>query len=577
MADQANKKQTRSVIDVIRLSKIVDPEILDKALEDAKNANEAAAGWLLKEGIVTKNQMTEAIASTLNAKYVDLLEVAISPELSKLMPANFARQKKIVPLGSQGNKITVAVPVKFARNIDLNDSVRLNTGFQIVEFVVSPQDQIEEALKEIYRADEEMGEIINDQQATALSLDSASVDSLEGAEESVAESDNERFVKLALLQAVEDRASDIIFESTPTGLDLRYRIDGTWHYKKSIPKGMSEQIISAIKLMASLNITIKMTSQDGRMSINHNGNKIDFRINSFPIQDGENITMRIIDNSQANLKLEDLGFSENNLKRFMSAIKKPQGLILVTGPTGSGKSVTLYSGLNVIASPSKNTYTIEDPIEYRIENVKQSQINKAAKWDYPRAIESFMRSAPDNILVGEIRNLETAKMALEAGMTGHLVLSTLHTNSAAEAAARLIDMGADPDVVSMTLTAIVAQRLVRKLCSRCKIEVIPDPDELVKFGYPWEPGTPLPILYGPSEKGCRECKGLGYRGRTAAHEILLVDDKLKQLINKRATASEIEAHAMSAGMTKMLQDGFRKVADGMTTIEEVFTRIAANN
>lgn len=576
MANQPKKKQTRSVIDVIRLSNIVDPNVLDRALQDAKDANEPEAGWLLKEGIVTKNQMTEAIASTLNSKYVDLLEVAINPELAKLMPANFARQRKIAPLGSDGNKITVAVPVKFAKNIDLNDSVRLNTGFQIVEFVVSPQDQIEEALKEIYRADEEMGEIISDQKATALTLDSASVDSIIE-DEVVAESDNERFVKLALLQAVEDRASDIIFESTPTGLDLRYRIDGTWHYKQSIPKGMSEQIISAIKILANLNITVKMTSQDGRMSIKHNNNKIDFRINSFPIQDGENITMRIIDNSQANLRLEDLGFSDNNLERFMSAIKKPQGLILVTGPTGSGKSVTLYSGLNLIASPSKNTYTIEDPIEYRIDNVKQSQINKAAKWDYPRAIESFMRAAPDNILVGEIRNLETAKMALEAGMTGHLVLSTLHTNSAAEAAARLIDMGADPDVVSMTLTAIVAQRLVRKLCSRCKIPVVPNPDDLIKFGYPWEPGTPLPKLYGPSEKGCRECKGIGYKGRTAAHEILLVDDGIKTLINKRATASEIEAHAMSAGMTKMLQDGFRKVTEGTTTIEEVFTRIAANN
>lgn len=569
--NRPKRRAINDVLDIIRRDNLVESEVLDRIIEEAKAAQIHPADFLVRNKYITKNQLTACIAATFHCRYIDLSETIIDPQMAKLLPSDFAKRHKVVPVDSTNkSKLVVAVPLKLASNLELNDRIRQTTGFSFVEFVVSPNDQIDAALKEIYRVDEEMVEITNSVLDDAHDSD---IEELGDEEEITDESDVERFVRLALQQAVEDGASDIIFESREEGLLLRYRIDGRWYHKTNAPNGMADEIISVIKIQSNLDISVKKRGQDGRMFILHNGNKIDFRVNIFPIQDGENITMRIIDNSQANLRLEQLGFSDHNLERFMSAITKPQGLILVTGPTGSGKSVTLYSGLNVIASRENNTYTIEDPIEYRVKNVKQSQIDVKAGWTYPKAIESFMRAAPDNILVGEIRNLETARMALEAGMTGHLVLSTLHTNSAAEAAARLTDMGAEPDIVSMTLTAIVAQRLVRKLCVRCKEEVVPDPKELLMIGFPWEEGTPLPKLYGPHEGGCKDCKGLGFRGRTAAHEILLLNTDIRELIIKRSTAKEIEQAAIDNGMTKMIQDGFLKVLQGVTTIPEVFSAI----
>lgn len=567
------RKSINDVIDIIRRDKLVKPEVLDRVIQEAEATGVRPAELLVKERLITRNQLTECIAKTLNARYVDLSEYIIDARLSKIISSEFAKANKLVPIeAASSSKITVAVPLLSAKNLELNDRVRQHANVSYVEFVVSPNDHIDSALKELYRVDEELEKISKDAAAEDTS-DGLSIEAMSEDEVISEESPIEKFVRLALTQAIEDGASDIIFESRENGLVLRYRIDGRWYYQETAPKNIADEIISVVKIQSNLDISVRKRGQDGRMFINHGGNKIDFRVNVFPIQDGENITMRIIDNSQANLKLDQLGFSENNLERFMSAIKKPQGLILVTGPTGSGKSVTLYSGLNVIAAPSKNTYTIEDPIEYRIDNVKQSQIDVKSGWNYPNAIESFMRAAPDNILVGEIRNLETAKMALEAGMTGHLVLSTLHTNSAAEAAARLMDMGAEPDIVSMTLTAIVAQRLVRKLCNRCKVPFTPEETDLVVAGFPWEEGEPLPDLYGPSEKGCKDCKGLGFKGRTAAHEILLMNNEIKELIIKRATAKEIEDAALRGGMSKMLDDGFQKVKEGITTIPEVFAAI----
>lgn len=567
-----NRRKINDVMDIIRQENLVDKEILDSIIEEAAELGTHPADLLVKRSLITKNQLTACIARTFHRKYLDLSEKIIQPEMSKAISAEFAKRHKIVPIESPNKtKLIVAVPLKLANNLELNDRIRQETPFSVIEFVVSPNDQIESALKDLYRVDEELEEITK--AAAEETISDSDVGSLTEDEEIHDESRIEKFVRLALTQAIEDGASDILFESREDGLALRYRIDGRWYHKEVAPRNIADEIISVVKIRANLDISIKKRGQDGRMFIIHNGNKVDFRVNIFPIQDGENITMRIIDNSQANLRLEQLGFSEDNLARFMSAINKPQGLILVTGPTGSGKSVTLYSGLNVIASTSNNTYTIEDPIEYKIANVKQSQIDVKSGWTYPKAIESFMRAAPDNILVGEIRSFETAKMALEAGMTGHLVLSTLHTNSAAEAAARLMDMGAEPDVVSMTLTAIVAQRLVRKLCSRCKVAHVADPQELRLVGFPWEEGTPLPTLYKASENGCKECKGIGFKGRTAAHEILLMDTDLRELIIKRATAKEIETAAIRNGMTKMISDGFLKVLDGVTTIEEVFKSI----
>lgn len=560
-----------SIIDILSKEGILSSSKAKEILDEAEDLGVSPAKLLVSKGIITPHELTKYIAKTLRVKFQDLADLPLDRNLAKTVSQEFARRYNIIPIHSDGSKLIVSVPLKHAIDLDLNDSIRRNTRFSNVEFVVSPTDQIANAIRDMYRVDEELRKITTT--AAEEEGDGTGVQDLNEEEIITDESDIERFVRLSILQGITDRASDIIFESRESSLVLRYRIDGVWHEKAQAPKNISDEIISVVKILSDLDISVRKKAQDGRMFVNHNGERVDLRVNILPIQDGENITMRILDNSQANLRLEDLGFSPNNLQRFLSAIRKPYGMILVTGPTGSGKSVTLYSGLNVVASPNKNIYTIEDPIEYRVENVKQSQINVKAGWNYPEAIRAFMRAAPDIILVGEIRDLETAGMALQAGMTGHLVLSTLHTNTSSEAPARLADLGVQAHITASTLTAVVAQRLVRRLCTRCKITHTPTPDELLAVDFPWKEGEPLPKLWAPREGGCKECSYIGYRGRTAAHEILLVDDTIRSLISGHAQSHEIEAAAIAGGMTLMIQDGFKKVLDGITTIPEVMKSI----
>lgn len=560
-----------SVIDILRAEKIITEDQIKEVLTEAQSLGVTPVSLLVTKKYVSPLVLTKYIAKTLKVPFQDLSDLPLESGLSKTIHAEFARRYNIIPIHKDGKKLTVAVPLKYARDLDLNDSIRRNTRFSNVEFVVSPTDQIEQSIKDLYRVDEELRKIT--ETAMEEEAETSGVGEVNEAEVITDESDVEKFVRLSILQGIIDRASDIIFESREDCLVLRYRIDGVWHEKERAPKNISDEIISVIKIMSELDISVRKKAQDGRMYVNHNGDRVDLRVNILPIQDGENITMRILDNSQANLRLEDLGFSDHNLKRFLSAIRKPYGMVLVTGPTGSGKSVTLYSGLNVVASPNKNIYTIEDPIEYRIDNVKQSQINVKAGWQYPDAIRAFMRAAPDIILVGEIRDLETAGMALQAGMTGHLVLSTLHTNTSAEAPARLADLGVQAHITASTLSAVVAQRLVRRLCSRCKVPHTPTPEELRTVEFPWEEGEPLPQFYAPRDGGCKECSYIGFRGRTAAHEILLVNEKIRTLISSHAQSHEIEQAAIDDGMTLMIQDGFQKVLSGITTIQEVMKSI----
>lgn len=560
-----------SVIDILRNENILSASQIEEILADAHDLGVAPATLLVSRKIITAHELTKYIAKTLRTPFQDLADLPLERSLSQTITAEFARRFNVIPIHSDGSKLMVAVPLKHALDLDLNDNIRRNTKFSNVEFVVSPTEQITNAIKDMYRVDEELRKIT--ETAAEEEGDGTGVQDLNEEEVITDESDIEKFVRLSILQGIIDRASDIIFESHEDRLVLRYRIDGVWHEKTSAPKAISDEIISVVKILSDLDISVRKKAQDGRMFVTHNGDRVDLRVNILPIQDGENITMRILDNSQANLRLEDLGFSENNLARFLSAIRKPYGMVLVTGPTGSGKSVTLYSGLNVVANPRKNIYTIEDPIEYRIENVKQSQINVKAGWNYPEAIRAFMRAAPDIILVGEIRDLETAGMAMQAGMTGHLVLSTLHTNSSAEAPARLADLGVQAHITASTLTAVVAQRLVRRLCKRCRVPHTPTPTELLAVGFPWEEGQELPKLWAPGEGGCKECSYIGFRGRTAAHEILLVDDDIRALISTHAQSYKIEEAAIGNGMTKMIDDGFAKVLAGITTIPEVMSAI----
>ena len=565
------------ILDILVAEDVLTLEHAQRISIKASDTGMDIADYLIQEKIVSSpKELLRYVAKAINAKFVDLSDLAIDKSLAKVIKVEVAKGLTIVPIHQSGSKISFAVPLEKAMDLNLNDQLRRATKSTFVEFFAASTDEIVNAINDLYRVDEELTKIADE--AAATSSAENSVDSIKEDEVIVGESNVERFVRFAILQGIIDRASDIVFEARENSLALRYRIDGVFHEKKLAPKAIADEIVSVIKLKSELDISIRKKAQDGRMFVMHDGNKVSLRVNIFPIQDGENVTMRVLDDSQANLELSDLGFSPENLKRFRTAIRKPYGMILVTGPTGSGKSVTLYSGLKEIAHPGVNTLTIEDPIEYRVPHVKQSQLNIKQGWTYPEAIRAFMRAAPNNILVGEIRDLDTASTALQAGMTGHLVLSTLHTNTSSEVPARLMDLGVQPHIISSTLTAMVAQRLIRRLC-KCKVAYTPTADELLAVdfsikGKKWEEGDELPTLYKPKEGGCKECSHIGFRGRTAAHEVLLVDEKIRSLIGQKSPASEIEAAAISEGMTKMIEDGWEKVMAGITTIPEVLKSIS---
>lgn len=564
-------QQISSILDILIAEGVITQSYAEQLTVEANQQKISVPEYLLAQKIIpTSKELIRYVAKTFKLGFVDLSDYPIDKALSKIIPVDIAKEQNIIPIHLSGSKLSVAVPIDQGMNLNLNDSLRRSTKLTYIEFLVAPADEIANAINDLYRVDEELSRITtNAEQETQAEN---SVDSINEEEVIFDESRAERFVRLAILQGIADRASDILFQARENELVLRYRIDGMFHEKTVVPSAIVDEIISVIKIQSNLDISIRKRAQDGRMFVMSEGDKVDLRVNIFPVQDGENVTMRVLDNSQANMRLDHLGFSAHNLERFRRGLLKPYGMILLTGPTGSGKSVTLYSALREIANETVNTLTIEDPIEYRVPHVTQSQLNTKQGWTYPEAIRAFMRAAPNNILVGEIRDFDTGSVALQAGMTGHLVLSTLHTNSAAEVPARLMDLGIQAHIIASTLTTLVGQRLIRKLC-KCKVEYIPEPSELLAVDFPWQEGEPLPKLYGPSERGCKECSYLGFRGRTAAHEVLLVTKEIATLISKHAEASEIEALAKEDGMTLMIDDGWQKVLAGVTTIPEVLKAI----
>jgi type IV pilus assembly protein PilB len=374
-----------------------------------------------------------------------------------------------------------------------------------------------------------------------------------------------RFVNLLISQAITDRASDIHIEPTETDRRVRYRLDGVLHVAHRTPTSRQSGVISRLKIMADINIAERRVPQDGRLSVSHQGRKIDLRVATLPTVWGEKIVARILDNTTASLSLNELGFSDSNFARYQAAYQKPYGMILVTGPTGSGKSTTLYATLNILNRPEVNIITVEDPVEYRLAGVNQVQTNPKAGLTFAKALRSILRADPDVILIGEIRDHETAQIAVESALTGHLVLTTLHTNDAPSAIGRLTEMGIEPFLVGSALDTILAQRLCRMLCSSCKEPYTPTMTELADIRFPVEDGPPM--LYRPV--GCTHCARTGYRGRMALHEVMGVNEEIERLAVARATSDEIARVAVADGMTSLRDDGWLKVRRGLTSIEEV--------
>ncbi|HEY0949975.1 GspE/PulE family protein, partial [Nocardioides sp.] len=365
---------------------------------------------------------------------------------------------------------------------------------------------------------------------------------------------------------------DIHIEPTERDMRVRYRIDGVLHDAHRSPKNIQNGVISRLKIMADMNIAERRVPQDGRMSVTHEGRRVDLRIATLPTVWGEKVVARILDTSHTQLGLDDLGFSNENYERYQAAYTKPYGMILATGPTGSGKSTTLYATLNLLNRPDVNVITVEDPVEYRMLGINQVQTNAKAGLTFASALRSILRADPDIVLIGEIRDHETAQIAVEAALTGHLVLSTLHTNDAPSAVTRLIEMGIEPFLVGSALDAVLAQRLCRSLCERCKQPYHPEPAELVRIGFPWAEGEEVPVLHRPT--GCSACSQTGYRGRMALHEVMSVTEDVSRLAVARASTDEIARVAREQGMTTLKSDGWQKVLQGRTSIEEVLRVVA---
>ncbi|MGV8847489.1 GspE/PulE family protein [Tessaracoccus sp.] len=518
---------------------------------------------IIERGLVVQREVMEVAASGMGTRFVELADYPIDMIAAALLPGDFARRHTVLPLGrDESNRLIVAADAKDLQNLTLKDDLVRLTRSNVFLVLASKAD-LEQKIIQIYRAESELAEI-------AVNLaDSAEsdTDDLSALTEINEDGPIVRFVNLIISQAIADRASDIHLEPSEHFLRIRYRIDGVLKDSQQAPRAIQQGVISRLKIMSDINIAEKRIPQDGRLSLVQNGRKIDLRVATLPTRWGEKVVMRILDNSNTTLGLDDLGFSTENYERFRTSFTKPYGMILVTGPTGSGKSTTLYATLNQISTPEVNVITVEDPIEYILPGINQIQTNVKAGLTFASALRSILRSDPDIVLIGEVRDHETAQISIEAALTGHMVLTTLHTNDSPSAITRLIEMGIEPFLVGSAIDSVLAQRLIRKLCPKCTKAFTPDPAELTRIRYPWEDGQDLPELFRP--EGCSSCSTTGYKGRMAIQEVMTVNEEIETLAVARASADTIARAARAAGMSTLRDDGWLKVGQGLTSIEEV--------
>jgi type IV pilus assembly protein PilB len=582
-ASEESINAARVILDALEELEFITEIQHDYVLDIVRDTSRDVGEIVVTEGIATEAQAIQATAKALGEEFIVLLNIDIEKSASNRIPAEFAKKMNLIAIQEHGSTLEVAVTIDNVQNLALKDDIRRITKASYIKFYVATKADITRTIQDTYRADEEI-EKIGSTSTAKEGKDATGQTSIASIDEVVEQSPVSKFVDLIVSQAITDRASDIHFETQEGFLQVRYRIDAVLKVITQAPLHMSREIISRVKILSDLDISVKHVPQDGRMSITQKDPKTgkmvltDLRVATMPGVWGENITMRVLDNSQASLNLKDLGFSPINLERFSSAYTKPYGMILVVGPTGSGKSTTLYATLNTINSTDINILTIEDPVEYKLSGIKQHQVNRASGFDFKSALRAFLRNDPDVILVGEIRDSETAEMALRAGMTGHMVFSTLHTQSAAEALPRLADMGVEAHLINSTLTAALSQRLLRRLCVKCKLKYNDEEKEtlgeqLLAIGYPWTEGEDLPDIYHSKHGGCKECAGTGYRGRLGVHEVLLMNESIKAAVVKGASADAVSRLGQEDGMVTMKQDALYKVSLGITDIKEVLRTV----
>lgn len=551
----------KSLEEILIEANLVTPSQLEEARQEAEKFGLSLEDALIKLGFVSEETIASKIAESLSLPYVKLSNYIIDSNVIKLVPEEIARKYKVIPLFMLEDTLTVAMANP--RDIVALDEIRLKTKLKYIDVVMAGKTEIENAINQYYGGSESVKTVIegiNIEEIRRVSEDTNPELLAQIAEETPVI----KLVNLLLQEAIKSRASDIHIEPEMNMLRVRYRIDGILYEVYKLPKHVTGLVTSRIKILSGLDIAEKRKPQDGRIRMNLDNREIDIRVSSYPTMYGENLVLRILDKSRVLLKLSDLGLNPQDLEKFNSLIRKPYGIILVTGPTGSGKTTTLYAALSEINSPEINIMTIEDPVEYQIPLLRQTQINPKAGLTFASGLRSILRQDPDVIMVGEIRDLETADIAIQAALTGHLVFSTLHTNDSPGALTRLIDMGIEPFLVSSSVIGVIAQRLVRLICPYCKTEYTPP--EAVFKSLNLEPKREVKFYHG---KGCEQCKGTGYSGRKGIFELLLINEEIRKLIVSKASASVIKQTAINQGMSTLLADGLNKAINGLTTLEEV--------
>jgi len=540
--------------DYLRSKGLITQDQLNEALEEQKRSGRKIGEILIKKGYISEDNFTMALSEQLGIPFVDVANYRIDPEVIKLFTLELVQQYQAIPINKVVDALTVAMIDPL--NIPMVDEIKKTCGLTIRPVFATPGG-IKKAIDKYY------GEVQPSEVSGEMTLKKEA--DLETLVKEATEAPVISLVNSLFTEAVDSGASDIHLEPEEKKLYVRVRIDGVLHDIKPIPKDLEPKVISRVKILANMDIAEKRLPQDGRSKINILGREIDLRVSTFPTIHGENMSIRLLDKSQALFKLEDLGFQKDALNVFKEQVKKPYGIILVTGPTGSGKTTTLYAVLNLINDLKKNIITLEDPIEYVIPRVRQSQVNVKAGLTFATGLRAMLRHDPDIIMIGEIRDRETAEIAIHAALTGHLVFSTLHTNDAPSAAGRLIDMGIEPFLISSSLNGILAQRLLRQLCPKCKKAYKPQEAEINTLGF--KSSSKDITLY--KEVGCSKCRETGYKGRTGIFEFLVLDEDLKDLILKKASSHQIKDYAIKKGMDTLRNAALENLSKGLTSPSEV--------
>lgn len=552
------------VIEILENVGLISHQQGVEALQAAQGMDKAVVDVLAEYKFATKPDVLKALANQFGMEFISLSGVNIDQEIIDLVPGEIARRYHVIPIYRTENTITVALSDPL--DVETLDSLRYVLRCDVAG-VVAVSEEIEAALTRFYPTTGSTVASMLEEMTEGSVQAPGETPNLEG-EDNVTDADAPiiKLVSLIILEAFRARASDIHLEPLERKFRVRYRIDGVLHEVESPPKRLQSAIISRVKIMANMSIAEKRLPQDGRIQINVMGRDLDLRVSSVPCNHGETIVMRILDKESLSLGLPKLGFFSDDQQTFERLIGLSDGIILVTGPTGSGKTTTLYACLNHINKPDRKIITVEDPVEYQMSGINQVQVRSDIGLTFGAALRSILRQAPNIIMIGEIRDLETAEIAVNASLTGHLVFSTLHTNDAPSAVTRLIDIGVKPFLVASSTRAIMAQRLVRKICERCKEQVQPTDAELRIFGGLSGQLETAQLYRG---RGCSECNQTGYRGRLGIFEIFLINDEVRHMIYERVSASHLRARARELGMRTLREDGIRKVIAGQTTLEEV--------